>query len=146
MSVRYYQFSARSLPVLCRYFAWSSWRLHSFRVLTPAFGTHCYCQCSANSLHCVSCLAAICSHVMQETVPELFPKPVKLRPSGSKNTQEIIQNEPSGASGDILEASRFQDREKVSAPDTFSRGFGHHCVDFWSSCRTSITAPPSLSW
>jgi hypothetical protein len=56
---------------------------------------------------------------MQETVPELFPQPVKWRPSGSKNAQEIIQNEPSGAPGDILEASHFQDREKVSAPDAF---------------------------
>ena len=55
---------------------------------------------------------------MQETV-ELFPKPVELRSSGSQNAQQIIQNEPSGASGELLEASKLQDREKVSAPDTF---------------------------
>ena len=60
VNVRYYRFSASSLPVLYRYFALSLWRLHSFRVLRRAFGTHCYCECSASSLHCVSFLAAIC--------------------------------------------------------------------------------------
>ena len=90
VNVCYYQFFASFPPVLCRYFALiflrlhslSVLRLHSLSVLRLAFGTHCHCQCSASSLHCVSCLAATCSHVMQETVPELFPKPVKLRPSG----------------------------------------------------------------
>ena len=60
---------------------------------------------------------------MQETV-ELFPKPVKLRSSGSQNAQQIMQNEPLGASGDLLEASRFQDREKVSASDAFGEPLG----------------------
>ena len=77
VSARSYKFSASSLPVLCRYFALSWWRLHSFRVLRPAFDTHCYCQCSASSLHWASCLAAICSHVMQETVPKKFQKTCK---------------------------------------------------------------------
>ena len=47
------------------------------------------------------------------------PKPVKLRSSGSQNAQQIMQNEPLGASGDLSEASLFQDLEKVSASDTF---------------------------
>ena len=60
---------------------------------------------------------------MQETV-ELFPKPVKLMSSGSQNVQQIMQNDPLGASGDLLEASRFQDREKVSVPDDFGEPLG----------------------
>ena len=48
---------------------------------------------------------------------QFFPKLVKLRPNGSQNAQQIIQNEPADTSGDRLETDRFQDREKVGAPD-----------------------------
>ena len=74
---------------------------------------------------------------MQETVPELFPKPVKLRSSKSQNAQQIIQNEPSGASGNLLEASRFQDREKVSASDAFLEPLGATWV-IWDAILTLI--------
>ena len=100
------------LPALEGYFALFWGEIAFVSVLRPALGTHYNCQCSVISLHCVSCLAA-------STVPELFPKPVKLRPSGSQNAQQVIQNKPSCASGDLLEARRFQDLEKVSAPDAF---------------------------
>ena len=119
VSVCYYQFSASSLPVLCRYFAFQFEKIALvsgfeasvwYPLLLPVFckfsSALCFVPCG-DLLTCYARGGGIVS------------KSVKLRSSGSQNAQQIIQNETLGASGDLLEASRFQDREKVSAPDTF---------------------------